>query len=137
MHASLLVIISALLVCRLKKYPLDDPNVHALGAVKTIVPPRSVCEQLQHHFRRSISLVKIFYRLHRDEVFYCKTIVKKRNSYTILYEAKGHFHYGTIIQFYVVGKTAVACIQQMSVVSTQLFGDSIPIVQVKQINIWM
>lgn len=76
MHASLLVIISALLVCRLKKYPLNDPNVHAFGAVKTTVPPGSVCEQL-HHFRRSISLVKIFYRLRiRDEVFIVKTIVE-------------------------------------------------------------
>lgn len=123
------------LICRLKKYPLNGPHVHALGAVKTIVPPGPVYEQLEHHFHHPISLVKISFRLHiRDEVFYCKnyTRVKKRNSYTVLYEAEGHFHYGAIVQFYIVGKDAIACIQRMLVTSMQPFSDSIPIVQVEQ-----
>ena len=122
-------------ICRMKKYPLDGPNVHALGAVKTTVPPRPICEKLQHHFHHPINLVKVVFRLHiRDGIFNCKnyTRVKKRNSYTVLYEARGHFHYGKIIQFYVVRKAAVACIQQMVVTSMHPFGESIPIVQVEQ-----
>lgn len=57
--------------------------------------------------------------------------MKKRNSYTVLYEARGHFHYGAIIQFYIVGKAAVASIQQMLVTSMQPFGENIPIVKVE------
>ena len=67
----------------MKKYLLDGPNVHALGAVKITVPPRPVCEKLQAH--HSINLVKVVFRLHiRDG----KTTLELKNGIVILFYIK-------------------------------------------------
>lgn len=125
-----------MLLFRSKVYQLVDSNVMALGAMKITVPSRPVCEQLQLYFQQTIDSVKTFYRMRIcDEIFYCKnyTRVKKRNSFTVLYEKECMFHFGMIIQFYMVDKVAVALVQTMTVLSTHPFcEDSIPTVQVKE-----
>ena len=77
-----------ILVCRLKKYQLDGPNVHALGAVKT-VPPRPVCEKLQHHLHHPINLVKLSSDCTSEmEFLIVKTTLGLKNGIVILFSTK-------------------------------------------------
>ena len=107
-------------------------DVYAMGTME-IVDVRETNKEVQEYcaFTGGCGSIRIFYRVRLgEEVFFSVkyTRVKKRNSYTILYN-KGVFRFGLIVQYF---WDPIALVQKLRV--TARFMEDIPIFSVRKLD---
>ena len=110
-------------------------DVYAMGTME-IVDVRETNNKMQEYcaFTGGCGSIRTFYRVRLGEEVFCSakyTHVKKRNSYTILYN-KGVFRFGLIVQYFCIKWDPIALVQKLRV--TARFKEDIPIFSVRKLD---